>query len=195
MKKYVRLAIYFVLFAALIGAFIYLGKKDFDTDNNLSDAERFSLEYNNISKNNKFQYAYCSEVVDIIKNKTGVIFIGFSSNDWAKYYINYLNEVVNESDFKTIYYYNLLKDRARYTKYYRELEDLLSDYLYELDSGSVRLSTPALIFVKNGKIMFFDDETAVERKNMTADYYWNEERVQDFKNRISSYLKEVDFNE
>ncbi len=29
MKKYVRFAVYLVLFAVLIGAFIYLGEKDF----------------------------------------------------------------------------------------------------------------------------------------------------------------------
>ena len=193
MKKYVRAVIYFILFTFLIGAFIYLRKKDFK-NNNLPDNERFAIEYN-ISNNNHFKYVYGSKALDIIKNKTGIVYLGFSSNDWSKYYIKYLNEVLNDNNIKTIYYYNLQKDRIKYTKYYRELENILSDYLYKLDTGVVRLSTPALVFVKNGKIVYFDDETAVERNNMTPDYYWTNERINTFKSRITSYLKEVDFNE
>ena len=88
-----------------------------------------------------------------------------------------------------------MKDRTKNSKLYRQIENKLSDYLYELDTGVVRLSTPALILVKNGNIVYFDDETSIERNNITPDYYWSEEKVNSFKNRISSYLKEVNVNE
>ncbi|MBR1417259.1 MAG: hypothetical protein IJ572_05550 [Bacilli bacterium] len=190
MKKYIRAIIYFVLFAILIGAFIYLGEKDFASEKGITDAKRFSQEYY-IGENNPFKYIYGSEAVDIIKNKTGIIYMGFSSNDWSKYYARYLNEAARENDIKTIYYYDLAKDRAKYTKYYRELESILSDYLYELDTGVVRLSTPALVIIKDGKIIFFDDETAIERNNVNPKDYWVQERIQTFKNRLSIYFKEV----
>lgn len=193
MKKYIRSIIYFILFAFLITTFVYLGKKDFK-NNNLPDNERFAIEYN-ITNNNHFKYVFGSQALDVIKNKTGIVYIGFSSNDWSRYYIKYLNEVLNENNIKQVYYYNLQKDRVKNTKYYRELESILSDYLYELDTGVVRLSTPALVFVKNGKIVYFDDETSIERNNMTPDYYWTQDRIESFKGKIDKYLKEVDFNE
>ena len=188
MKNYVRFGIYFVLFTFLIGAFIYLGEKDFKEEKNISDNQRFAQEYN-IENDNPFVYVYGSEVVDVIKNKSGIIYLGFSSNEWSKYYVKYLNEVLNVNGVKKVYYYDLLKDRTKYTKYYRELESLLSDYLYELDNGTVRLSTPALIIVKDGKIVCFDDETALERNNMSPDFYWTNDKVDSFKRRIDSYIK------
>ena len=194
MKQIIRGIIYFVLFSILIGAFIYLGEKDFKNETVLTDQERFAQEYE-IDKDNVFEYIYAKSVIDILNNKTGIIFLGFSSNDWSKYYVKYLNEVIKENNVKKVYYYDLQKDRTKNNKYYRQIETKLSDYLYELDTGVVRLSTPALIIVKNGNIMYFDDETSIERNNITPDYYWNEEKVNNFKSRISSYIKEVNINE
>lgn len=190
MKKYIRYVVYFILFAALIAAFIYLGKKDFGDTSKQSDSERFAAEYS-INKENPFVYSYGSEVVDIIKNKSGIIYLGFSSNDWCKYYIKYLYDVLKENDVKKVYYYDILKDRTKNTKYYLELEDLLSDYLYELDNGNIHVLTPALLFVKDGKIIYFDDETSIERNNLTPDLYWTKDNVDSFKNKINTYIKEV----
>jgi len=194
MKQIIRGIIYFVLFSILIGAFIYLGEKDFNNEVQVSDSERFAQEYN-IESNNVFKYVYAKDVIDILNNKTGMIFMGFSSNDWSKYYIKYLQEIVKENGVKQVYYYDLQKDRTKNNKYYRQIENRLSDYLYKLDTGVVRLSTPSLIIVKNGNIKYFDDETSIERNNISPDYYWSDEKVESFKNRISSYLKEVNINE
>lgn len=193
MKKYIRIVVYFILFVFLIGAFVYLGKKDFSS-NIQSDNEKFAQEYK-IDKENPFVYAYGSQIVDIIKNKSGIIFLGFSSNDWSRYYVRYLNDVLESNNVKKVYYYDLLKDRTKYTKYYRELEELLSGYLYKLDSGKPTISTPALLIVKDGKILFFDDETAIERNNITPDYYWTSEKIEAFKARIDSNIKEVSIYE
>ena len=190
MKKYFRIIIYCILFIALIGAFIYLGKKDFTDTSKQSDNERFASEYS-INKDNPFVYSYGSQIVDIIKNKSGIIYLGFSSNEWCKYYINYLYDVLKENDVNKVYYYDILKDRTKNTKYYLELEEILSDYLYKLDNGSIKVLTPALIFVKDGKIVYFDDETSIERNNLTPDLYWTNDKVDAFKSKINTYIKEV----
>ena len=190
MKKYVRLCIYLVLFAILIGIFIYLGKKDFSDTSKQSDNIKFASEYN-IDKDNPFVYSYGSQVVDIIKNKSGIIYLGFSSNDWCKYYIKYLYDVLKDNNVKKVYYYDLLKDRSKNNKHYMELEELLSDYLYKLDNGNIHVLTPALIIVKDGKIMYFDDETSIERNNLTPDLYWTSDKVEAFKTKINTYIKEV----
>lgn len=190
MKKVVRKIIYCLLFILLIGAFIYLGKKDFSDVSKQSDNVRFAQEYS-INKENPFVYSYGSQIVDIIKNKSGIIYLGFSSNEWCKYYIKYLYDVLRDSDIKKVYYYDILKDRAKNTKHYLELENLLSDYLYKLDNGNIHVLTPALIFVKDGKIVYFDDETSIERNNLTPDLYWTSEKVDAFKSKINTYIKEV----
>ena len=194
MKKYIRFAIYFILFVVLIGAFVYLGKKDFKTDKNMSDAKKFSIEYN-INENNPFEYVYSNTVLDVLKNKTGIIYMGFSSNDWSKYYVKYLSEVLIDNNIKKVYYYDLLKDRTKYTKNYQEIEEILTDYLYELDNGKIHISTPALVFVKDGKVVYYDDETAIERNNMNPQDYWTDEKILDFKFKITNYLRGVNYNE
>ena len=194
MKKYLRMIIYSVLFAILIGAFIYLGEKDFKEEKNLTDAQRFAYEYN-ISQNNNFKYSYGSEIVDVIKNKTGIIYLGFSSNDYSKYYVKYLYDVLKVNNVNTVYYYDIQKDRMGSSKYYRELERLLSNYVYKQDNGETRIFTPALIFVKDGQIIHFDDETSINRNNTKAEDYWTSERINEFKSKISSYLNEVNYNE
>ena len=190
MKKVVRKIIYCLLFILLIGAFIYLGKKDFSDMSKQSDNVRFAQEYS-INKENPFVYSYGSQIVDVIKNKSGIIYLGFSSNEWCKYYVKYLYDVLRDNDIKKVYYYDILKDRAKNTKHYLELENLLSDYLYKLDNGNIHVLTPALIFVKDGKIVYFDDETSIERNNLTPDLYWTSEKVDAFKSKINTYIKEV----
>ena len=188
MKGTVRKIIYLFLFIILIGLFIYIGKKDFKVEQKSSDQERFATEYN-VSKKNNFKYLYGSEVIDVIKNKkeTGIIFLGFPENEWSKYYVKYLMEVLEGKNIKNCYYYNLLKDRAKYTKYYRELENLLSSYLYVSDVNTI-INTPALVIIKDGNILYYDDETSIQRKSDTPESYWTYERIYNFKNKINSYL-------
>ena len=193
MKNYIRYGIYAILFALLIGAFIYLGEKDFKEQKDQTDAQRFALEYG-IDEDNMFKYSYGSEVVDIIKNKTGVIYLGFSSNEWSRYYVTYLYEVLKINHINTVYYYDIQKDRNVSSKYYRELQRILTPYLYQLDSGEFKLFTPALILVKNGKIIHFDDETSIQRGTMPSNY-WTVDRANEFKVKIDSYLREVNYNE
>ena len=123
MKKLTRMLIYLCLFGLTLGAFVYLGKKDYGTK--ISDAKKFSREYK-ISENNKFKYVKSYEVLDIIEHKSGVILMGFSNNEWMQYYVRYLNEAVNEDDIKTIYYYDLLEDRTRKNKNFVKIEDIMS---------------------------------------------------------------------
>ena len=192
MKSKIRLIIYLFLFACLIAAFIYIGKKDFGSIQKYSNSERFANEYNVSTKNN-FKYAYGSTIIESIKNKkeTSIIFLGFSSNEWSKYYVKYLMEVLDSHKVEHCYYYDILKDRAKSTKYYRELESMLSNYLYKNDTGITTIYTPALIIVKNGEIVAYDDETAIQKNNISPVNYWTIEKIYNFKNKINSYLEGV----
>lgn len=194
MKKYVRLLIYLVLFSLVIYAFIYLGKKDFGSASKLSDSDRFKEDYNMVGDNN-FKYVFGSNALDVMKNKTGIIFFSTPNNEYSNYFAKYLNEVLYEYDIKNCYYYNILKDRANYTKYYREIEGLLSNYLYRNDNGVPRLNTPSVVFIYNGNIMHYIDDTSVIRNNVTPNLYWNEENINIFKDKLRYYLSEVNYNE
>ena len=42
-----------------------------------SDAEKFSEEYTLVDKDNRFRYANIDEVIDTLKDGTGVVYLGF----------------------------------------------------------------------------------------------------------------------
>ena len=60
--------------------------------------------------------------------------------------------------------------------------------------GAEYLFTPALIFVKDGKIINYDDETSLVSYDMRTDTYWNEDAITNFHNKINTYLSEADYN-
>lgn len=193
MKKVLRGMIYLILFTILIWGFIYLGKKDFST--NISDAELFSKEYKAVSSDNPFVYVTSSDVLDILKNKTGIILVGFQSNAWMQEYVKQLYPILRDNNIKKVYYYDVLEDRTKKTKNFREIEDLLSNYLKITDMGVEYLFTPALIFVKNGEVVNYDDETSLVSINMQPNTYWDNDTISAFRDKINIYLSEVDYNE
>ena len=192
MKKMTRNFIYLVLFAFLIWCFVYLGKKDFS--NTITDAERFSKEYTAIDTDNPFVYVNSNRVLNILNNETGIILVGFSSNAWMQEYVRELYPILKENNITEVYYYDVIEDRTKKTKNFRQIEDLLSKYLKITDMGSEYLFTPALIFVKDGKIINYDDETSLVSFDMRPDTYWNEDAITSFHNKINTYLSEADYN-
>ena len=192
MKKMTKNFIYLVLFAFLIWCFVYLGKKDFS--NTITDAERFSKEYTAIDTDNPFVYVNSNRVLNILNNETGIILVGFSSNAWMQEYVRELYPILKENNITKVYYYDVIEDRTKKTKNFRQIEDLLSKYLKITDMGSEYLFTPALIFVKDGKIINYDDETSLVSFDMRPDTYWNEDAIKSFHNKINTYLSEADYN-
>lgn len=192
MKNIMKWLIYIGLFSLLLGGFIYLGKKDYGQE--VPDNLKFSREFKSVSQNNKFKYIKSSDVLDILTNKSGVILMGFSSNEWMQYYVRYLNEVVMDNKIQTIYYYDLLEDRVKKTKNFTQIEDLMKDYLKQTDDGKEYLFTPALVFVKDGKIINYDDETSLVAYKTTPKLYWTLDKIENFKNKISLYLGEQDYD-
>ena len=151
------------------------------------DALKFKVEYESlngkkndngkeyvhveINKNNPFVYASFDEVIDTLKNGTGVIYFGFPECPWCRNMVSVLLDAANEMGIDKIYYFNALEmrdikslnedgsikiDKAGTDEYY-ELISALGDSIgaYEgLNDDSIkRLYFPTVVFVKNGKIL------------------------------------------
>ena len=151
MKKITRNFIYLVLFAFLIWCFVYLGKKDFSST--ITDAERFSKEYTTIDTDNPFVYVNSNRVLNILNNETGIILVGFSSNAWMQEYVRELYPVLKENNITKVYYYDVIEDRTKKTKNFRQIEDLLSKYLKITDMG-INSSLSCLISIFVGIIIY-----------------------------------------
>lgn len=161
----------------------------------LTDQVKFSREYESVGADNVFVYRNINEIIDILDNGTGIVYLGFPECKWCKAYVPYLNEVAKENNLEKIYYFNILEDRKNNTREYMEIVEILKFYLKYDEEGKRRVFVPTVIAVKEGSIVGFDDETSLDTKGYSEpSEYWTSEEVKDLKNKLTKMVKDVNIN-
>ena len=166
----------FILCIVLLGAFIFVGTRDYEIKE-VDEHKVFSNEYKIVPNENVFVYANSSKIYTSLKSGSSIIFFGFSKNGFSGHYAKIINEVATEKGIKEILYYDFYEDRENYNGTYESIVLLLEDYLSKNDLGKVDLVAPSMVVVKNGKILFYDEETAYTPVKINPDDYWNEYNV------------------
>lgn len=189
MKK--KVSIFLIIIIAFVGTILIYEHFDKSKVNTTSDT-KFSDEYTLVSKNNVFVYSTIDEVANMLENGTGIIFMAYPECPWCQYYAKYLNEVALENNIKEIYYLDIRKDRQINSSKYTKIVKLLGSELYSDDSGKAKVYAPDLTFVKNGKIITHDNETSIVKYGMKESDYWTIDVINDFKNKITNYIREYD---
>ena len=181
-KAVIKIAIILSIFI-IIGIILY-----FILDDNATvDEQRFKTEYeelNNkkndkgkkypivsIPKDNNVIYASFDEVMELLDNGTGILYLGFPECPWCRNAIQVLIETAKDNEVDQIYYFNAesMRDEKtldangkivttkKGTDEYYKLVDKLEDYLgpYEgLNDESIkRIYFPTVIFVMGGKVV------------------------------------------
>ena len=191
MKKtnYILIGIILILLGVLC---FFIWKYIKPTNDKDKDAIRFSEEYTKVPEDNVFDYVSATKVIDILKNGTGVVYLGFPECAWCQQYVVYLNEVAKENGIDTIYYYNIKDARTNNTESYKKITELLKDYLPTDDEGNERVYVPDVTFVKDGVIVGHDNETSiVTDEDGTPETYWTNEKISSLKSRLSNYMNLV----
>ena len=186
-----KLSVFFVIAIAVLGTIVIYKHFDKQQVDNKS-VTKFSDEYTLVDKNNVFVYSNIDEVANMLENGTGIVFMAFPECPWCQYYAKYLNEVARENNIKEIYYLNIKHDRQISSNKYSKITKLLGNYLYSDDSGDSKVFAPNLTFAKNGKIIANDNETAITEGKVKVEDYWNQEKINEFKEKIASYIKDYD---
>lgn len=176
-----------VLFCTMIYLFAYLGTKEYKVE--VTDNIRFSSEYKDISKNNLYVYVDENKVLEILNGKSGILFMGFPSNIWSHYYAEYLNEVAINNNIEEIYYYNFRKDRNLNNNTYNSIALKLKEYLSFDDVGNIDLSAPTIVMVKNGEILYFDDEITDLKGEIRPEDYFTDYRKNLIKTNFDMAIK------
>lgn len=154
-------------------------KESYESLNN-TVRESDGANYNNvsISKNNPIKYLNALEAVDVIKNKTGVIYFGANWCPWCRNAVPVLLEAAKKEKLEPVYYVDmdtirnvwaikdnkLVKTTIEGEGYYELLEALdsiLGDSTYTLkdssgkiyDTKEKRIYMPLIITVNNGRIL------------------------------------------
>ena len=129
------------------------------------------------------------EIIDVLKNGTGVVYFGFNSCPWCRSLVETLIKTAKNTNVKNIYYVDVLDIRSSYevknkklnktkegTEAYYEILEVLDDYLTEYkitsdkkdyDTKEKRLYAPTIVALKNGEIVGFHEGTV---KSQTDPY-------------------------
>lgn len=182
--KYIILGVLLLLIASLVVYFVFI-KKDNNTDN-----IKFSKEYTSVSKDNVFVYRSKDEIINILEHGTGIVYLGYPECPWCMAYVPLLNEIAKNEGIEKIYYYNIREDRDDNTKFYQKVVSILNDYLDYDEEGKKRIFVPNVTFVKEGKIIFNDNETSLISEG-TPSEYWTEEKKTLFNEKFRKNINEL----
>ena len=182
--KYIILGVLLLLIASLVVYFVFI-KKDNNTDN-----IKFSKEYTSVSKDNVFVYRSKDEIINILEHGTGIVYLGYPECPWCMAYVPLLNEIAKNEEIEKIYYYNIREDRKNNTEFYQKVVSILNDYLNYDEEGKKRIFVPNVTFVKEGKIIFNDNETSLISEG-TPSEYWTEEKKTLFNEKFRKNINEL----
>ena len=161
-------------------------------NNKVTDAEKFSEEYIEVTKDNVFVYRDINEIINIMEHGTAIVYLGFPECPWCQTYVKYLNEVAKEEGIEKIYYYNILEDRSNNTAEYQKIVKLLSGNLQYDEEGNERIFVPNVSFHLEGEIVGNDYETSKDTHELdNPEDYWTEEEVKDLKDTLRNYMKQI----
>jgi len=153
----------------------------------LSDSERFALEYPLVGSDNIFTYRNAGEAADILEKGRGIVFIGFKECPWCQQYAVYLHDVAREMGIEKIFYCDIRVDRENNTENYRKIVNVFSGRLQYDDEGRPRVYVPDTAIVSRGRIITHDFETSKDTLGYdTPQEYWNGKRVDALKERLRS---------
>ncbi len=198
-NKQIKIILSIVIFVTIILTAVYV------KNNRLTNDERkFKYEYEkfngkknlskikyvnvNIVDENNVNYLTNKELIKFINSKTGIVFFGYPESNFSRNAIEVLLDVVKNTEYNSINYYNLYQDRDEkfldeagevYTlKKSSDLYNKVLEYLGNkadtyngLNNDKIkRVYFPTVLFIKDGKLKSIYSgtfETNIDGKKLT----------------------------
>lgn len=179
---------YFLILALAIGGALLIYNHFSKKNEQVVEINKFTSEYPLVEEDNIYTYKNIDEVINTLESGTGIIFMCTPSSKWCQYYALYLNEVAKANNVTEVYYSDIKDDRNLNTVKYQKLLTILEQYLYKDDLEDSKLYMPDLTFVKNGVIITHDNETSLVASDLDPETYWNNEKKNEFENKIKTYI-------
>lgn len=191
-KKKIIIISSIVVLLLIVGLVLFLAFKKNNNNQNVDEEKvKFAEEYK-ISKDNVFTYRTIEEINKILKNGTGLVFLGFPECPWCRGYVPIINEIAKKEGLEKVYYFNIYEDRKNNTEEYQEMVKLLKGFLRYDDDGNERIYAPSLIAVKEGKVVEFDDTRYWDNKKYdSAEEFWQSADLKPMREKLVKMINEV----
>lgn len=190
-KNIVIKSIYILLIIVMICAFVYLSEKY--KDNNKEDLMTISDYYSDID-NGAFEVVNGTKLINVIRNGKSIIFIGSKTSAWSTYYIKRLNKIVEDMSVDKVYYYDINNDKVLLNSNYYEILELLDGYLLSTDNSNNNLFAPSLYIIENGRVLYYNVDTAVMKNTLNPSDYWTDEKIKSFTEEIEDAVNKYYLN-
>lgn len=190
-KDLIRKIIYGILFLAMIIAFVYLSEKYAD---NSKDRVLTINDYYSQIDNPKYEVIRGTKLISLLKSGKNIIYIGSNTSEFASKYIEELDTVIRETNIDKIYYYDINNDKAQKNSNYYEICELLSGYLITTDGSQNNLLAPSLYIIDEGKVKYYNIETAAMKNTDTPEEYWTAEKESAFISEVTTAINKYYLN-
>lgn len=191
-KGLLRKAIYLVLFVALGVCFVLISEKY--KDNSKPDIIEISDYYEGL---NDKQYTVIGGVkfINLLENDgKHLVVIGNHKSEWSKYYVEELDKVIEVSDIKNVYHYDINNDKAQLNSNYYAIVNLLKGSLVTTDGTDSNLLAPSFYIIKDGKVLYYNTDTVAMKNTEKPSEYWTEEEKQEFNTEITNAINKYYLN-
>lgn len=160
---------------------------------NTSDSQVFRNSYPRVPNNHVFRPVTADEAKTLLKQGTGVLFLGFPQCPWCQTLVPYLDSSAKVVGVRDIAYFDVRQDRADNSTDYRDLVEVLKPYLDNDETGQPRIYVPHFVVVKNGKIVgSYKIELPEDDTDLTPETYWTEETIAIAQQQIKHELQKLD---
>lgn len=194
-------------------------KNEYESLNNKTSISEKKIKSLKISSKNPIKYSDYDEIIDVIKNKSGVIYLGYPDCPWCRTAVPVLLEAAKDYNIDTIYYLNIKDDRDYYEvkdgkvvyqkdengkekkgvkgyfKLLKLLDKELDEYTIkdedgkEYNVGEKRIYVPLIIFVNEGKIVGTHTSTVDTQESGYDDL--TDEEYDELNGIYAEYIKQL----
>lgn len=164
-------------------------KKEYEDINGMI-REKDGMLFNNVDipEQNPIQYINIDEFVDILNNKSGIVFLSSPTCPYCRASISSLLKAAKELKMTTIYYYDISKDENE-TDSENEIQELKRyGIITENEEGKNAWKIPQLLNIKDKKIVSSANGAMYELENGQTKY---DKLTQTQENDIYNIYKKV----
>ncbi len=192
-----------IVTGVLLGTLLFTGCASTDSSVSSVDSvvemeKNVADEYDQLSKDNQFEYLAKEDLKTFIEHGTGILVLGFPQCPWCQAYYPMLDEVLKEYDV-TAQYYNIYVDKTEDRTFYDEVATLLNEgnqtdaeILHYNNEGKAVIYMPLTVFIENGEIVGFEGESNdLDSNEIKPAEYWTDEKVDAIKDRLKPYVSHV----
>lgn len=180
---------------SLIGVLLMGCGKPVTKSTEKKEEVNLATSYTGLPKDHQFEQMKKEDVLNFLKHGTGVLTLGFPECKWCQAYYPDLNEVLKMASLKTKYF-NIYEQKKSDRAFYDQVATILEKnnttgkkiVKYDNDGKQV-IYVPLVLFVEQGKIVGFDNETS-EVSGMETKDYWTSEKRASLKERLTQLVKQ-----